>query len=90
MAEFRWQFELKKKYILKVHRRIAGNAEVFLNRKKMFEDDSRTFSYYFLLDGVSCTIRFEMDQASVLGPLHPTMDLWAPQLYLDDKKVKPS
>lgn len=90
MAEYRWKFDLKKKYILKVNWRIGGMATVFLNRKMIFEGDSRTFSHSFVLDGVICNIRFEMENVSMVGRPHTNLDLWTPHFYLDEKKIKPS
>jgi len=88
MAEFRWKFELKKKHIIKVTWRISGNAELRLDRKTLITDDSRTFFHSFLVDGALCTIKFEMIE---IGPmLYSKLPIWAPQLYINEKKIKPS
>jgi hypothetical protein len=88
MAEFRWKIELKKKHIIKVKWRISGNAELRLDRKDLLVDDSRTFLHSFLVDDTLCTIKFEwMD---IGEPLYGKLPLWAPQLYIDDKKIKTS
>ena len=87
MAEFRWKFELKKKHIVKVTWRISGNAELRLDRKNLITDDCRTFFHSFLVDGALCTIKFEMIE---IRSNYSKLPIWAPQLYINDKKIKPS
>ena len=88
MAEFRWKVDLQKKYIIKVKWKISGNAELTLNRKKIYEDDSRTFFHSFLVDNTLCTIKFEWIEIG--QPPYGKLPLWAPQLYINDKKIKSS
>jgi len=87
MAEFRWKIELKKKHIIKVTWRILGNAELRVDRKNLLIDDSRTFIHSFLVDGTLCTVKFEMMET---GPMYSNLPLWAPQLYINDKKIESS
>jgi hypothetical protein len=88
MAEFRWKIELKKKHIIKVTWRISGNAELHLDRKNLLVEDSRTFIHSFLVDGTLCTIKFEWIEIG--QPPYGKLPLWAPQLYINDKKINTS
>jgi hypothetical protein len=88
LAEFRWKIELKKKHVIKVTWRVSGNAELQLDRKNLITDDSRTFTHSFLVDGTLCTIKFE--RIEIGKPPYGKLPLWAPQLYINDKKINTS
>ena len=87
MAEYRWKLDINQKHTVKVARKISGDAVVHLDGKYIFEADSRWFNYEFFVDGALCTVKFVNEEA---GYNFSKLKIWAPQLFVSEKKIKTS
>lgn len=85
MAEWRWHFQIDKKYLVKVSWRIDGNALLSVNRKMIYESDSRTFSHSFLIEGKICEVRFDYQD---VNSGYSKMSYWAPRLFVDGNEIQ--
>ena len=87
MAQHKWEIMMDKKYSIVVKWQIGGDAVLSVGRKELHVEDSRWFYHQFVLGASHCEIRFENEV--IVGPLLSKLTVWAPQLYMDGKKIKP-